>query len=208
VCFDPRGVCCWAWGGVYVCVMCVCVCVCACASLSLSLTISLSLCICVCLGIFWYLYVCLYVFMYICMSVCMYVCMYVCIYVCKYIWLPLAHTCDMTRSYVWHDSLIRVTWLVHTCDMTGSYSWNDSFQHVAWHATQSVFTNSPSPPTPLLHSSICSCTLTTNGRILQMLAAWAATTLKTCLSRNRERKTVLIRIDLSFDASRFLFTCE
>jgi len=25
---------------------------------------------------------------------------------------------DMTNSYVWHDSFIRVTWLLHTCDMT------------------------------------------------------------------------------------------
>jgi len=24
--------------------------------------------------------------------------------------------CDMTHSYVWHDSFIRVTWLIHMCD--------------------------------------------------------------------------------------------
>jgi len=28
--------------------------------------------------------------------------------------------CDMTHSYVWHDSFIRVTWLIRTCDTTHS----------------------------------------------------------------------------------------
>ena len=28
------------------------------------------------------------------------------------------HTCDTYHPYVWHDSSIRVTWLIHTCDMT------------------------------------------------------------------------------------------
>ena len=31
------------------------------------------------------------------------------------------HMCDMTHSYVWHDSFIQVTWLIHTCDMTRSW---------------------------------------------------------------------------------------
>ena len=44
----------------------------------------------------------------------------------------LIHTCDMTHSYVWHDSFIRVTWLIHTCDMTHSYMWHDSFIRVTW----------------------------------------------------------------------------
>jgi len=49
--------------------------------------------------------------------------------------------CDMTHSYAWHDSCIRVTWLSMThsvidsfmcvtwliCDVTHSYVWNDSF---------------------------------------------------------------------------------
>jgi len=42
---------------------------------------------------------------------------------------------DMTHSYVWHDSLICVTWLTHMCDMTHSYlcdmtrsyTWRDSY---------------------------------------------------------------------------------
>jgi len=40
--------------------------------------------------------------------------------------------CDMTHSYVWHDSFICVTWLnhmcdIHMCDTTHSYVWHDSF---------------------------------------------------------------------------------
>ena len=33
--------------------------------------------------------------------------------------------CDMTHSYVSHDSFICVTWLIHTCDMTHSYVSHD-----------------------------------------------------------------------------------
>ena len=51
------------------------------------------------------------------------------------------HTCDMTHSYVWHDSFIRATWLVHTCGRwcwirwspcSASYVWRDSFIRVTW----------------------------------------------------------------------------
>jgi len=45
-------------------------------------------------------------------------------------WLIL--TCDMTHSYVWHDSCWCVTWLILTCDMTHSYVWHDSCWCVAW----------------------------------------------------------------------------
>jgi len=38
----------------------------------------------------------------------------------------LLHMCDMTHSYVWHDSFLGVTWLIHMCDMTYSYVWYDS----------------------------------------------------------------------------------
>ena len=31
--------------------------------------------------------------------------------------------CDMTHSYVWHVSLICMTWLIHMYDMTHSYVW-------------------------------------------------------------------------------------
>jgi len=57
----------------------------------------------------------------------------------------LIHVCDMTHSYVWHDSfcvwhdsLICLTWLIHVCDMTHSYVWthscvwHDSFICVTW----------------------------------------------------------------------------
>ena len=40
------------------------------------------------------------------------------------LWSP--QVCDMTHSYVWHDSFINVTWLIHKCDMTHSYVWQDS----------------------------------------------------------------------------------
>ena len=46
--------------------------------------------------------------------------------------LNVAFACDMTSSYVWHDSFIRVTWLIHVCYMTHSYVWHDSF---IWHAS-------------------------------------------------------------------------
>jgi len=69
----------------------------------------------------------------------------------------LIHMCDMTHSYVWHDSFTCVTWLIHMCDMTRtwalrgqgrcwgacrhasfirdmthSYVWHDSFICVTW----------------------------------------------------------------------------
>jgi len=37
---------------------------------------------------------------------------------------------DVTHSYVWHDSFVRVTWLIHMCDRTHPYVWNDSFMCV------------------------------------------------------------------------------
>ena len=38
----------------------------------------------------------------------------------------LVHMCDVTHSYVWHDSCICVTRLIHMCDVTHSYVWRDS----------------------------------------------------------------------------------
>ena len=63
---------------------------------------------------------------------------------CKFTWH--IHMCDMASSYVWHDSLICVTWVIHlwrdslicvtwlfhTCDMTHWYVWHDCFTCVTW----------------------------------------------------------------------------
>ena len=35
-----------------------------------------------------------------------------------------------TRSYMWHDSFVKVTWLIHICDMTHPYMWYNSFIYV------------------------------------------------------------------------------
>jgi len=47
--------------------------------------------------------------------------------------------CDMTHSYVWHDSLICVTWLTHTCtwlirraSAAAVIALHDSFIRVTW----------------------------------------------------------------------------
>jgi len=42
----------------------------------------------------------------------------------RHVWLN--HTCDITQSYMRHDSVIRVTWLNDTCDMTQSYICHDA----------------------------------------------------------------------------------
>jgi len=34
----------------------------------------------------------------------------------------------MTHSYVWHDSFMRVTWLIHMCDMTHPYVSQEQYQ--------------------------------------------------------------------------------
>jgi len=40
----------------------------------------------------------------------------------------LIYMWDMTHLYVWHDSFVRVTWLIHIY----SYMWHDSFIRVTW----------------------------------------------------------------------------
>jgi len=61
----------------------------------------------------------------------------VCVCVCV-TWL--IHMCDVTHSYVWHDSFmcvpwfihICVTWLIHMCDVTHLHVWRDSFINETW----------------------------------------------------------------------------
>ena len=48
--------------------------------------------------------------------------------------------CDMTHWYLWHDSLMSVSWLIDTCDMTHSYMWHDSFIYVTWLIHKCVMT--------------------------------------------------------------------
>jgi len=43
------------------------------------------------------------------------------------------YICDMTHSYVRHDSFICATWLIHMCDMTHSYLWEECSICVTWH---------------------------------------------------------------------------
>ena len=40
----------------------------------------------------------------------------------------LVSLCDMTHSYMCHDSFICVTWLIYMCDMTYSFVWHDWFR--------------------------------------------------------------------------------
>ena len=40
--------------------------------------------------------------------------------------------CYMTRSYMWHDTFICVTWLMYMCDTTHSHAWHDAFIRVTW----------------------------------------------------------------------------
>jgi len=43
-----------------------------------------------------------------------------------------SQACDMTHSYVWHDSFVCVAWLFHTCDVTHWYMCRDSLICVPW----------------------------------------------------------------------------
>ena len=42
------------------------------------------------------------------------------------------HICDMTHSYVRHDSFVCVTWLIHRCDMILLHGCHDTLTCVRW----------------------------------------------------------------------------
>ena len=57
----------------------------------------------------------------------------------SYVWhdsficvIRLIHMCDMTNSRVWHDQYICVTWLIHIFDMPHSHTWHDPFICMTW----------------------------------------------------------------------------
>ena len=57
---------------------------------------------------------------------------YICAAIISICVIWLFAMCDMTHSYVWHDSFLYVTWLIFMCDMTRSYVWHDSFLCEPW----------------------------------------------------------------------------
>ena len=40
--------------------------------------------------------------------------------------------CNMTHSWLRHDSFVSVTWLIHGCDMTPPWLWRDWFRIETW----------------------------------------------------------------------------
>jgi len=65
--------------------------------------------------------------------------------------------CAMTHSYVWHDSLICVPWLIHMCDMTLAYVRHNSFTRgktlaYGWHYSLALCRCSA-----WLGKDLCSC---------------------------------------------------
>ena len=58
---------------------------------------------------------------------------------CTYKWVMshqnvtwLIHLCNISHSYVCHDSFICVTWLIHMCDTTHSDLRHDAFICLSW----------------------------------------------------------------------------
>ena len=52
------------------------------------------------------------------------------------------HICDVTYSYVWHNSFLCMAWLIHMYDMTHSHWWHDSFIWVSRRIRMRVMTHS------------------------------------------------------------------
>jgi len=96
----------------------------------------------------------------------------------------LIHTCDMTHSHVWHDSLIHVTCLIHMCDMTHSYVWHDSSSALTCRKTSNNHA-APSSRTRCAHGS--GATLHTSGVCVRVcgcgcFAASASASASVCVS--------------------------
>jgi len=71
----------------------------------------------------------------------------VCVCVCVTCLIDMQHDslivkCDVTHSYVWHDSLICATWLIHMCDTTHFYLCHGSFLCLTWHRNMCDMTHS------------------------------------------------------------------
>jgi len=85
--------------------------------------------------------------------------------------LTLMHTCDVTHSHMWRDSVVPllsplpsrsvpyccVTILIRTSDMTHSHVWHDSFIRVAWRIHASGITLSYEWHDSLIHETWLLC---------------------------------------------------
>jgi len=91
--------------------MCTYVCVCVCTY------------VCVCIYMYDYMYPCTWT----CVCVCMYICVHMYVHRSMFYKRALLKMRDVTHSYVWHDSSIRVEWHIHMCDMSHLHVWHDSF---------------------------------------------------------------------------------
>jgi len=115
------------------------VCVYMCVYIYIHVYIHIKICVCIYVCIYTYIYVCIYTLM----------CVYTREHTHKHTHTPTHihthknthkptfmvwqgaviivpwsfHEFNKTHAYMWHDSIIRVTWLVYTCDMSQTHSW-------------------------------------------------------------------------------------
>jgi len=72
--------------------------------------------------------------------------------------------CDMTHSYVWHDSFLYAAWLIQLCDTTHSHVWHGSFTCVTCLNDMCDMTHSPARHDSLvwfvyiIHIRVCDMT--------------------------------------------------
>jgi len=70
----------------------------------------------------------------------------------------LIHICDVTHSYVRHDSFECATWRIHMCNMTHPYVRHDSFICATWLIHMCDMTHDVTQTSPILvnfHSHMC-----------------------------------------------------